>query len=148
MPERETLAFAVSHAMKTVADRDGFELAVDPDDVHLERPARREHGDWSTNVALVAAKRAGTNPRALAASLQEVLAADPPPHVTSVEVAGPGFVNFHLDVGWLQDALAELLEQGEDRLRSPRRRARRAGPGRVHLGQPDRSDPRGERLVG
>ncbi len=119
MPERETLAFAVSHAVKTVADRDGLELAVDPDDVHLERPARLEHGDWSTNVALVAAKRAGTNPRALATSLQEVLAADPPPHVTSVEVAGPGFVNFHLDAGWLQDALAELLEQGEDRYARP-----------------------------
>ncbi len=39
--------------------------------------------------------------------------------MTSVEVAGPGFVNFHLDVGWLQDALAELLEQGEDRYARP-----------------------------
>jgi arginyl-tRNA synthetase len=119
MPERDTLALAVSHAVKTVADRDGLELAVDPDEVHLERPARREHGDWSSNVALVAAKRAGTNPRALATSLQEVIAADPPPHVTSVEVAGPGFVNFHLDDGWLHDALAELLEQGEEHYARP-----------------------------
>ena len=45
-------------------DADGLDLDVDPASVHLERPARREHGDWSTNVALVTAKRAGTNPRA------------------------------------------------------------------------------------
>ena len=119
MPERDQLALAVSHAVKTVADRDGLELAVDPDDVHLERPARREHGDWSTNVALVVAKRAGANPRALATSLQEVLSAEPPPHVASVEVAGPGFVNFHLDIGWLHDALAELLELREESYACP-----------------------------
>ncbi len=119
MPVRDQLALAVSHAVKAVADRDGLELSVDPVDVHLERPARREHGDWSTNVALVAAKRAGTNPRALAASLQQVLAAEPPPHASSVEVAGPGFVNFHLDLGWLHDALAELLDQGEERYARP-----------------------------
>ncbi len=60
------------------------------------------------------AKRAGTNPRALAEALVEALTADPPPHTTSVELAGPGFVNFHLDDGWLHDALAEELELGED----------------------------------
>ena len=119
MPVRDHLALAVSHAVKTVADRDGLELVVAPEEVHLERPARREHGDWSTNVALVTAKRAGTNPRALATSLKEVLDADPPPHVSSVEIAGPGFVNFRLDVGWLHEALAELLDEGEDRYARP-----------------------------
>ena len=34
-----------------------------PDVINLERPARREHGDWSTNVALASAKKAGRNPR-------------------------------------------------------------------------------------
>ena len=103
-----------SSAAATVAERDGLDLEVDPASVHLERPARREHGDWSTNIALVAAKQAGAKPRDLAAALVEVLDADPPAHVTSIEIAGPGFVNFRLDDGWLHDALAEVLDQGED----------------------------------
>jgi arginyl-tRNA synthetase len=114
MTVRDHLAEAVSAAVATVASRDGLDLAVPPADVHLERPARRDHGDWSTNVALVSAKRVGTNPRALATSLVEVLTADPPRHVVAVELAGPGFVNFRLDDGWLHDALHELLVEGEE----------------------------------
>lgn len=119
MSARDQLTLAVCRAVATVADRDGLDLSVDPQDVHLERPARREHGDWSTNIALVAAKRAGTNPRALATSFVEVLTADPPAHVTSVEIAGPGFINFRLGDGWLHDALAEVLAEGEEEYARP-----------------------------
>ncbi len=113
MPIRDQLAEHVSRALTTVAEAGSLDLAVAPADVHLERPARREHGDWSTNVALVGAKRAGTNPRALAESLVSALTHDLPPHVTSVEIAGPGYVNFRLDDGWLHDALAEVVTEGE-----------------------------------
>ncbi|MGA3147815.1 MAG: arginine--tRNA ligase [Acidimicrobiales bacterium] len=114
MTTRNHLARAISNAVTTVAERDALDLEVDPASVHLERPARREHGDWSTNIALVMAKRAGTNPRGLAASLVEALDADRPAHTTDIEIAGPGFINFRLDDGWLHDALSELLDEGED----------------------------------
>ena len=52
-----------------------------PATVQLERPARREHGDWSSNVALASAKAAGRNPRELATGLVERLTAHPPRHV-------------------------------------------------------------------
>ncbi len=119
MSAHDQLAAAVSGALVAVASRDGLDVKVESADVHLERPAKREHGDWSTNVALVTAKAAGTNPRALAALLTEVLTAERPPHVTAVEVAGPGFVNFRLDDGWLHDALAELLDEGEEHYARP-----------------------------
>src|SRR5207248_7215648 len=80
----------------------------------LERPARREHGDWSTNAALTVAKVAGRKPRDLAEALAERLRATPPAHVAAVEVAGPGFVNFRLHDSWLHDVLADVLEQGEE----------------------------------
>jgi len=118
-PIRDRLADAVSAAVAVVAGEHGLDLAVSPDEVHLERPATREHGDWSTNVALVTAKRAGTNPRALATDLAGVLGRSLPDHVVSVEVAGPGFVNFRLDDGWLHDALAAVLAQGEERYARP-----------------------------
>jgi arginyl-tRNA synthetase len=94
--------------------------------VHLERPARLEHGDWSSNVALTLAKRAGRNPRQLAAELASRLSAEPPPHVARVEVAGPGFLNFHLLDSWLHEALGQVVEQGT------------AAYGRSDLGQGER----------
>src|SRR5689334_20820874 len=42
-----------------------------PESINLERPARREHGDWSSNVALATGKRAGRNPRELAQQLAD-----------------------------------------------------------------------------
>jgi len=85
-----------------------------PASVSLERPARREHGDWSSNVALATAKAAGRNPRDLAAAIISHLTTAPPPHVEAVELAGPGFVNFRLRPTWLHDALADVVTAGED----------------------------------
>jgi arginyl-tRNA synthetase len=113
-PIHDQLADAVNAAVSVVAGEEGLDIAVDTGAVHLERPASREHGDWSTNVAMVTAKRAGTNPRALATSVVAVLERSLPLHVRSVEVADPGFVNFRLDDGWLHDALAAVLDEGEE----------------------------------
>jgi arginyl-tRNA synthetase len=84
-----------------------------PDVIHLERPARREHGDWSSNAAMATAKKAGRNPRELASEIAKVLNDNPPRHVSSVEVAGPGFVNFRLRDSWLHDVLRVVVEQAE-----------------------------------
>jgi arginyl-tRNA synthetase len=103
---RDDLAEAVRSALVA--------LAVEPlpEQVAMERPANRDHGDWSSNVALASAKKAGRNPRELAAQLVEHLNANPPAHVESVEIAGPGFVNFRLAPTWLHDVLSEVVEQG------------------------------------
>ncbi len=85
---------------------------LDPDEIALERPRNRAHGDWSTNVALAAAARAGRAPRELAEDLAEALTADPPPHVSAVEAAGPGFVNFRLAPSWLHEVLREVIGAG------------------------------------
>ncbi len=104
---RTTLADAVAAALNTLG------IEADADNVHLERPARREHGDWSTNVALTLARAAGRSPRRLAADLQAELQARPPAHLRTIEVAGPGFVNFYLDDTWLYDVLSDVASAGE-----------------------------------
>ena len=96
-----------------------LEVPIDPQLVQLVRPARPEHGDWSTNVALVAAKRAGQDPRRLASELALALQAQGVDDVLAVEVAGPGFVNFKLAVAWLHKALAEIVDQGEESYATP-----------------------------
>ncbi|MBA2365289.1 MAG: arginine--tRNA ligase [Actinobacteria bacterium] len=74
---------------------------------HFERPKRAEHGDWATSIALVVA-RGGANPRAVAAALVERL--PPSDLVERVEVAGPGFLNFHLSSKWLHDVVQRAAD--------------------------------------
>ena len=87
---------------------------VDPSRIGLERPARADHGDWSSNVALVNAKAAGQAPRDLAQRLADELATAGVPHLELTEVAGPGFVNLHLAPSWLHEVLAAVLNQGAE----------------------------------
>jgi arginyl-tRNA synthetase len=96
-----------------------LQVPIDAALVQLVRPARPEHGDWSTNVALVAAKLAGRPPRELAAELAAALAAAGIDDLLDVEVAGPGFVNFKLASSWLHKALVEVVEQGEEGYATP-----------------------------
>jgi arginyl-tRNA synthetase len=100
----------LADALRAAVARVGVDA---PDVIHLERPARREHGDWSSNVAMATAKQAGRNPRELATEIAKVLNDNLPAHVSSVEVAGPGFVNFRLHDSWLHDVLRVVVEQGE-----------------------------------
>ena len=84
------------------------ELAGAP--VELERPAKDEHGDYATNVALRAAPAAGRQPRELAEELAGHAAALGA--VERAEVAGPGFLNLWLTPDWFGEALSEILEAG------------------------------------
>lgn len=104
---RDVLAAALAESLSSL----GVEIA--PDEVHLERPAHREHGDWSSNSALANAKQLGRNPRELAQEIVDRLSASPPAHVTGVEIAGPGFVNFRLAPTWLHDVLRDVATKGE-----------------------------------
>ncbi|MGH9126639.1 MAG: arginine--tRNA ligase [Acidimicrobiales bacterium] len=113
-PIQTTLASVLARAVHAVVPG---ELTVD--NVHLERPARREHGDWSTNLALTLARPARRPPRDLANDLKDYLSEHAPAHVQRVEVAGPGFLNFYLDDGWLYDVLEEVVAAGEKRYARP-----------------------------
>src|SRR5439155_2518554 len=59
----------------------------------LERPARKEHGDWSTSIALEVAKDAKRKPRDVADAIVKALNAEPADHIAATAVAGPGFIN-------------------------------------------------------
>jgi len=109
----DQLAAAVRIALIDVLAAAPVALTTDdvPDPVHLERPRSRDHGDWATNVALQLGKRAGVNPRELAAQLAQRLgAAD---GVASAEVAGPGFVNVRLEAAAAGDLARTIVETGD-----------------------------------
>lgn len=62
----------------------------------MEHPDVVAHGDYSTNIALVTAKRIGKNPRQLAEELKTEIEKNLPSTIEKVEIAGPGFINFFL----------------------------------------------------
>ncbi len=76
----------------------------------VERPNQRAHGDFSTNAAMILAKAARTNPRALAQALVAALPASD--DVAKVEIAGPGFINFHLAPAAYGRELREVIARG------------------------------------
>ena len=84
--------------------------------VTCEPPRDPSHGDLATNAAMVLAKPAGTNPRALATALVAELEKEP--RVVSAEIAGPGFINLRLtDDAW-RGELALIAAAGADYGRS------------------------------
>ncbi|HEX6603885.1 MAG TPA: arginine--tRNA ligase [Sphingomicrobium sp.] len=85
---------------------------LDRGNVIVEPPRDPSHGDLATNAAMVLAKGAGTNPRALAEAIKAKLEAIPT--VTSAEIAGPGFINLRLNADAWRDELRTILREGED----------------------------------
>ena len=89
----------------------------------IERTRNKEHGDFACNVAMLLAKAARKNPRALAEALVAAL-----PHstqISKVEIAGPGFINFFLGAGAYHSELKRALDDGA------RYGTSRAGAGRT-----------------
>jgi arginyl-tRNA synthetase len=89
---------------------------VDRRNVTVEPPREASHGDLATNVAMVLAKAAGTNPRVLAGLLEPKLAALG--EVAAVEIAGPGFINLRLNDGVWRDEVQAIVAAGADYGRS------------------------------
>ncbi|HXS88845.1 MAG TPA: arginine--tRNA ligase [Steroidobacteraceae bacterium] len=78
--------------------------------VDIERTRDAAHGDFATNVALQLAKPARRNPRQLA---QAILAALPASElIERAEIAGPGFINFHLSAQAYQQELSRIFALG------------------------------------
>ena len=88
------------------ADFDASNLAI-----QLERPKNKDHGDFSTNLAMLLAKPLRQNPRAIAESLIQALPSSA--YVEKVEIAGAGFINFYLGANAKQAIIGLIATEGE-----------------------------------
>ena len=82
-----------------------------PLDIQLERPKNADHGDFSSNLAMMLAKPLRQNPRAIADSLVKALPASE--YISRIEIAGAGFINFYLSPKARQSVVREIQQQGE-----------------------------------
>ncbi len=92
--------------------RDGFMPETLEPAVHFDRTKNPEHGDFATNIALTLAKPLGKPPRNIAQAIVDELVESP--HVEKVEIAGPGFINFHLTKQSQRQVVKKILKKGHD----------------------------------
>lgn len=89
----------------------GISALDDPIPIEIERTRDRQHGDYACNIAMRLAKPLRDSPRKIAAKIVERLPASG--LVESVEVAGPGFINFRLAAAAFHTEMVRIVERGE-----------------------------------
>lgn len=85
----------------------GYEITSD--DIVLEEPRDKNHGDYATNVAMRLAKVAKVNPRQLALKIVELIDQFDL-HLSNVEIAGAGFINFTFDENYLIQVVNDVIK--------------------------------------
>ena len=99
------IADLLTHAASTIG-ADSAQISI-----LLERPKSAEHGDFSSNLAMMLAKPLRQNPRAVAESL--IAALPKSEYIAKVEIAGAGFINFFLNAASQQTIIGEILNAGD-----------------------------------
>ncbi len=103
---------AVVDALGRMAEDGTLPAGLDLSNVAVEPPRDAAHGDMATNAAMVLAKPAGLQPRAIAEALAAHLMADP--RIAAADVAGPGFLNLRLQPELWQGLVRAVLAAGTD----------------------------------
>jgi arginyl-tRNA synthetase len=107
---KSNIAYLVEQALELLPGlTDAPEMSVIIQSVERTRDSR--HGDFATNIAMRLAKSAGQNPRELAAQIIDKLPESE--FVDKIEIAGPGFINFHVGSAAFHQEIATILDSGE-----------------------------------
>ena len=79
--------------------------------IEIVKTKSEEHGDWSSNVAMIEAKKKGENPKELAKKIIDSITKED--WIEKIELAGPGFINFFLSKKANLRYLKEILDNKE-----------------------------------
>lgn len=82
-------------------------------DITVETPKEKEHGEFSTNIAMQLVRQVRKSPRQIAEIIMKNMDFDAT-YIIRTECAGPGFINFFLKDEWLYDALGIVSKEGPD----------------------------------
>lgn len=90
---------AISKSVESISDN-----ALKDIEIEIETPKEKEHGDFSSNIAMKLARVLKTNPRAIAQKITDGIETEGT-YIEKIEIAGAGFINFYLSPQWLYDGL-------------------------------------------
>ncbi|RPI15343.1 MAG: arginine--tRNA ligase [Ignavibacteriae bacterium] len=85
-------------------------LDVDGIEPVLERPKEESHGDYSTNAAMLSAKKLKKNPREIAKNIIDNLQLDEK-YISKIEIAGAGFINFFVSPGYYIEQAKDIINK-------------------------------------
>ena len=106
---KQKLEALILTAVDTLKNEGVIDVGITPK-ITIENSRDLQHGDFATNVALVLAKPAKSNPKALA---EKIVAALPQDELVSrIEIAGPGFINFFINPDAQFQIVSQILDQG------------------------------------
>lgn len=109
----QDLALELFEILLSVASKKNFAATnLNAEDLVLERPKNRDHGDWASSISLKLAKSWGVNPRDLAIDIASEL--ESVSGIASVEVAGPGFINIRLSAASAGALAKTIVEQATE----------------------------------
>ncbi len=108
---RATLQVAVADAVRRATAAGDLALPGEAPPIGIERPARPEHGDYATNVAMQLAPLVRANPMQIAQTLSAHLVL--PDGMAQPSVAPPGFINLTLDPTWVAAQVEEIRDAGD-----------------------------------
>lgn len=97
--------------IKNLVNTAVLELGLTPVDFTVEHPGIMAHGDYATNVAMILAKQASTNPKDLSEQIVEILNKNKIDEVESISVAGAGFINFKLTPQYFNSILQNIVNE-------------------------------------
>jgi arginyl-tRNA synthetase len=109
-PVKSTLRALVAQAIDSLRAAGTIPADLATPDFVIERPKTRAQGDFSSNAAMLLAKPAKSNPRAIAQALVDALPENDA--IARVEIAGPGFINFFVAEAAWRAQVGEVLAQG------------------------------------
>ncbi len=92
-----------------------LEITIDQNDINIEIPQIKSHGDYSTNIAMQLAKKLKQSPMEIANKIKDKINDT---NISKIEVLPPGFINFFLKKDYLLDNINKVLEQQENYGRS------------------------------
>lgn len=95
------------------AIKKSFDLEVAVEQIIIEIPKNKDHGDFSSNIAMQLTRILKQNPRNIATKITESLDKESC-SVSSMEIAGPGFINFTLDTNRYSKVIEEILDKKEN----------------------------------
>ena len=109
------VALAILSALE-FAEKTGLINCQLPEQIILDRPKNRDHGDYATSIALTLAKAANLQPRVIAEVIIKTLNENNllvPAGISKVEIAGPGFINITLESASQGSVVIEILTAGK-----------------------------------
>ncbi|RSL30322.1 arginine--tRNA ligase [Salibacterium salarium] len=108
----EQIKEQIKEEITAAVEKAGLASREDIPEVILETPRDKQHGDFATNMAMQLAKVAKKAPRNIAEDISNYFDTSRA-SVETLEIAGPGFINFFMDNRYLRNVIPDVLEAGD-----------------------------------